>query len=91
MSMKTNPTQPQDPQVCNTNGNCSTGGCGGPGLCPSIALLIAYLVGSVTTLFTGLAWLGWAIGISTALILLTGAWRLLPNRKESQLDFSEKE
>lgn len=54
---------------------CSTGGCGGPGLCPGVALLFAYAAGGGIALLTGLNWLGWAVGILLALILITGAWR----------------
>lgn len=59
---------------------CSTGNssCGGPGLCPGIALLIAYAVGSSVTVITGLSWLGWTIGIPLGLGLITGAWRYVP-------------
>jgi len=30
---------------------------------------------------TGLHWLGWAVGVSLAFVLLTGAWRWLPNKR----------
>lgn len=56
---------------------CSTGGCGGPGLCPGVALLLAYVAGGGIALLTGIQWLGWAIGVPLALILITGAWRFL--------------
>jgi hypothetical protein len=59
---------------------CPTGSCGGPGLCPGIALFIAYAVGAGLTLLTGIHWLGWAVGVPLALILITGAWRLLPKK-----------
>jgi len=62
---------------------CSIGGCGGPGLCPGVAVLLAYLVGGSITLLTGLTWLGWTIGVPLAIILITGAWRLLPKRSSS--------
>lgn len=66
----------------NTSPNtCPTGGCGGPGLCPGVALLLAYVAGGGITLLTGLQWLGWAVGIPLAIILITGAWRFLPARK----------
>jgi hypothetical protein len=62
----------------NTSPNsCPTGGCGGPGLCPGVALLLAYAVGSGITLLTGIQWLGWAVGIPLAVILITGAWLFL--------------
>lgn len=63
-----------------SNSQCTTGGCGGPGLCPGVALLLAYVVGSGIALLSGLPWLGWGGGITVALILITGAWRFLPSR-----------
>lgn len=75
--------QTQDIDATCSKKSCSTGGCGGPGLCPGIALLIAYVAGSSITLLTGLTWLGWVVGVPTALILLTGAWRFLPGNKHS--------
>ena len=66
----------------NTSPNtCPTGGCGGPGLCPGVALLLAYAAGGGIALLTGLNWLGWAVGMPIAIILITGAWRFLPARK----------
>ena len=65
------------------NESCATGGCGGPGLCPGVALFLAYVIGAGVTLLTGLTWLGWTVGIPIALILLTGAWRFLPCGKKS--------
>ena len=62
----------------NTSPNtCPTGGCGGPGLCPGVALLLAYVAGSGIAWLTGLQWLGWALGVPVAIILITGAWRFL--------------
>jgi len=61
---------------------CSTGGCGGPGLCPGIALFLAYAVGGGIAILTGLHWLGWAIGLPLAAVLVTGAWRFLPSRRD---------
>lgn len=68
------------------NDSCASGGtdcssCGGPGICPGMALLIAYVVGSGTAILTGLEWLGWTVGVSLGLVLLTGAWRFLSRRK----------
>lgn len=51
------------------------GGCGGPGLCPGIAIMIAWIVGAGVLLVTGQQWLAWAIGVPLALILITGVWR----------------
>lgn len=63
--------------TCSTN-SCRTGGCGGPGLCPGVALLLAYLLGSGAALITGFTWLGWGVGVPVAIVLVTGAWRFLP-------------
>ena len=72
--------QPHTAPTC-TDKSCTTGSCGGPGLCPGIAIFIAWAAGIGITTLTGLAWLGWVIGVPLALILITGAWRWLPNRK----------
>jgi len=64
--------------------SCATGGCGGPGLCPGVALLLAYVLGGGIALLTGLNWLGWAVGIPTGLVLITGAWRFLPKFGKGQ-------
>jgi|GEM_PF-1573258 len=73
-----------DGLAAKTGKNCSTGGCGGPGLCPGIALMLAYLVGAGIVWLTGLTWLGWAVGIPLAIVLLTGAWRYLPRKSKPQ-------
>ena len=66
----------------NTSPNtCPTGGCGGPGLCPGVALLLAYVAGAGISLLTGIQWLGWAVGIPLAVILITGAWRFFRGMK----------
>lgn len=54
---------------------CSS--CCSPGLCPGTTLLLAYLTGIGISLMTGIQWLGWVVGIATAIILVTGAWRFL--------------
>ncbi len=61
---------------------CTTGSCGGPGLCPGIALFIAYAVGGGLAALTGLNWLGWTVGIPLILILITGAWTFIPKTAE---------
>lgn len=63
-----------------TDKSCTSGSCGGPGLCPGIALFIAWGAGIGIAALTGLPWLGWAVGIPLALILITGAWRWLPSK-----------
>lgn len=70
---------PTEPDTC-TGKSCPTGSCGGPGLCPGIALFIAWGAGIGITMLSGLEWLGWAVGIPLALILITGAWRWLPTK-----------
>lgn len=72
----------QETQTCEKD-RCATGGCGGSGVCPGVGLLLAYLVGAGIDLLTGLTWLGWVVGASLALILITGAWRFLPKRPHS--------
>lgn len=71
------------PSATCSDATCSTGSsgsCGGPGLCPGIALFISYAVGGGLAMLTGIHWLGWAVGVPLALILITGAWRFLPKR-----------
>ena len=74
----------EDPKPCNHSdgekASCA-GGCGGPGLCPGIALFIAWGVGMSLTSLTGLQWLGWSVGIPLGLILITGAWKWLAKRR----------
>jgi len=64
--------------------SCPTGGgCDGPGLCPGVALLLAYLAGGSVALLTGHDWLGWAVGAPVGLVLATGAWKYLPKRRRA--------
>ncbi|MGJ8650298.1 MAG: hypothetical protein ACSHX4_08055 [Opitutaceae bacterium] len=70
---------------CTTH-SCRTGSCGGPGLCPGIAILLAYVLGSSIALLTGLTWLGWVIGIPAAIILITGAWHYIPGISKNRRD-----
>ncbi|NBB78904.1 MAG: hypothetical protein GVY36_05585 [Verrucomicrobia bacterium] len=67
----------ETPDKSCTSQSCQTGRCDGPGLCPGVALLLAYLVGGGIALLTGLKWLGWAVGLPLALVLISGAWRFL--------------
>lgn len=56
------------------------GGCGGPGLCPGIALLLAYGLGAAIHALTGWSWLGWTAGVAFGVFLLFGGWRWIkPN------------
>lgn len=72
-------SKPTNAPTCSDK-SCTTASCGGPGLCPGIALFIAWGAGIGIATLTGIAWLGWAVGILLALILITGAWRWLPGR-----------
>lgn len=78
--MKTEAHTDSSAEATCTDNSCATGSCGGPGLCPGIALFIAWATGGGVAMLTGLQWLGWAVGIPLALILITGAWRWLPRR-----------
>ena len=71
--------QPHTAPTC-TDKSCTTGRCGGPGLCPGIAIFIAWAAGAGIAVLTGLTWLGWAVGILLGLVLITGAWRWLPTK-----------
>ena len=72
------------PSRSETGKSCATGSCGGPGICPGIALILAYAVGSGLVFLTGLTWLGWAVGVPLAIILITGAWTRLPRKRKSE-------
>lgn len=54
------------------NTNCSTGGCGGKGLCPGVALLLAYLAGFGLAEITGSALLGLLVGMPLFIVLVLG-------------------
>lgn len=77
--MKTKP-RPETADACSTD-SFAVGACDGPGLCPGVALLLAYAIGGGVGMMTGLPWLGWTVGIPLGLVLLTGAWRWLPGRR----------
>jgi hypothetical protein len=51
------------------NTSCSTGGCGGKGLCPGIALLLAYLVGFGLAELTGSTLLGFGLPLFIVLVI----------------------
>lgn len=72
-------SKPTNAATCSDE-SCTTASCGGPGLCPGIALFIAWGAGIGIVTLTGIAWLGWVVGMALALILITGAWRWLPGR-----------
>jgi hypothetical protein len=54
------------------NTSCSTGGCGGKGLCPGIALLLAYLAGFGLAELTGSTLLGFLVGLPLFIVLVLG-------------------
>lgn len=54
------------------NTNCSTGGCGSKGLCPGVALLLAYLAGLGLAELTGSTLLGFLVGLPLFIVLVLG-------------------
>ena len=54
------------------NTNCSSGGCGSKGLCPGIALLLAYLAGFGLAELTGSTLLGFLVGLPLFIVLVIG-------------------
>jgi hypothetical protein len=54
------------------NTNCSTGGCGSKGLCPGVALLLAYLAGFGLAELTGSTLLGFLVGLPLFIVLVIG-------------------
>jgi len=54
------------------NANCSTGGCGSKGLCPGVALLLAYLAGFGLAELTGSTLLGFLVGLPLFIVLVLG-------------------
>jgi len=50
-------------------------GCSGRGLCPGVAVSLAYGIGIGTAALTGLAWIGWTVGLCAAIVLISGAWQ----------------
>lgn len=80
MSKEEIPEEDTRSACCDSSKPSCTGGCGGPGLCPGIALGIAWAVGFGLMTLTGREWIGWSVGIPLGLILLTGAWKWLPKR-----------
>ena len=54
------------------NANCSTGGCGSKGLCPGVALLLAYLAGLGLAELTGSTLLGFLVGLPLFIVLVLG-------------------
>lgn len=84
-----NPKSDNSPPTTCSESTCASGFCGSSGLCPGVALFIAYALGAGLSVITGLHWLGWAVGVPLFLILLTGAWIFLPHEvvsSESEID-----
>jgi len=68
--------------MTNKNTSCSTGGCGGKGLCPGVALLLAYLAGFGLAELTGSTLLGFLIGVPLFIVLVLG----LPGKRADACD-----
>ena len=62
------------------NTNCSTGGCGSKGLCPGVALLLAYLAGFGLAELTGSTLLGFLVGLPLFIVLVLG----LPRKRAAE-------
>ena len=75
-------TEQNAKDTSDTGKSCAIGSCGGPGVCPGIALLLAYAVGGGLIYLTGLTWLGWLVGVPLAIILITGAWARFPLKRK---------
>ena len=54
------------------NTNCPTGGCGSKGLCPGVALLLAYLAGFGLAELTGSTLLGFLVSLPLFIVLVLG-------------------
>ena len=54
------------------NTNCSSGGCGSKGLCPGVALLLAYLAGFGLAELTRSTLLGFLVGLPLFIVLVLG-------------------
>ncbi len=80
--MITDKTPIESPEPVSTSGakpECA-GGCGGAGLCPGVAIMIAWGTALAVVALTGREWIGWAAGVPLALILITGAWKWRPGK-----------
>ena len=62
------------------NTNCSSGGCGSKGLCPGVALLLAYLAGFGLAELTGSTLLGFLVGLPLFIVLVLG----LPRKRAAE-------
>ncbi len=61
--------------------SCS-GGCGGAGMCPGIALLLSFSAGYFLAAITGVDWLAPVVAIAGTLLLVAGIpQRLLRQRR----------
>jgi len=83
-------TTPETGNAACTDESCAAGSCGGPGLCPGVAIFLAYAAGGGIAALTGLHWLGWAVGVPLAFVLLTGVWRWLPGRRRPSKGVSQR-
>ena len=62
-------------------GKCKDSACG-PGVCPGIAMLMSFIVGSGISYITGIEWLTLPVTIILSLVLISGVYRrILPRSK----------
>ncbi|MDP4642826.1 MAG: hypothetical protein NWS71_00105 [Opitutales bacterium] len=54
------------------NKKCSTAGCGGPGMCPGIALMLSIFVGIGITTLSGSTLFGWLVAVPLGISLILG-------------------
>lgn len=71
-----NKSDSEAPLVCTSK---SIGSCGGAGMCPGIALMIAFGAWVGLVELSGHSWIGWLAAVPLWLILVTGIWRRLIN------------
>ena len=63
--------------------SCSVVGCDGAGMCPGVALMIGFLVGSGLTVLTGIQWLMPATTVVLGGVLISGIHKRLWRRRGS--------
>ena len=74
------PDETPEPQgTCGAKPKCA-GSCGVAGLCPGVAIMIAWGIALAVVALTGREWIGWSVGVPLALILMTGVWKWRPGK-----------
>tara|TARA_B110000037_G_C16871281_1_gene404156 strand:- start:393 stop:611 length:219 start_codon:yes stop_codon:yes gene_type:complete len=63
--------------------SCNVGGCGGPGMCPGIALMIGFGVGTGLTALTGIEWLMPVATVVIGGLLISGIYRRILAKRKS--------